>query len=289
MSAVRDGSSAPGFRVEEGLCDLKQPVQAAPYKVGQTAAVPESAHEESDHKIQTVPPFGNAAAAQRDIDIVPEPGGERDVPPAPKFLDGEGEVGTLEVGHQVDAEQLGAAYGYVGVAGKIAVDLYGEHDCGDDKHKSHIGVRIVIYLVDYAGKDVGDHQFLEIAPGHQFQAVGRVRVGEGALFLILRQQAVGSADGPGQKLREERHEERIVAEMPFRLALAAVDVDQVTHGLEKIERDARGEQDLQSDGLHVQPSRVDQRVQTPYGGPGGLVEEQDQHERQDSCKETAPF
>lgn len=60
--------------------------------------------------------YGGAAATQRDIDVIAEPCGERDMPTPPKLRYVATEIGYIEVAHQSDTEQLSRAYGYVGIA-----------------------------------------------------------------------------------------------------------------------------------------------------------------------------
>ena len=93
------------------------------------------------------------------------------MPPAPEFSDGEGEVRTFEVGHQIDAKQLSTADRDIRITRKIAVDLDGKHQSRHDKDKSNVGLGIVIDPIDRESEYIGDHELLEIPPDHQFQAV----------------------------------------------------------------------------------------------------------------------
>ena len=79
------------------------------------------------------------------------------MPAAPKFPDGEREVGAFEICHQIDAKQLGTAYGDIGITGKIAVNLYRKHDCDNDKDQSHIGIYVIVYFIDNCGEYVRNH------------------------------------------------------------------------------------------------------------------------------------
>ncbi len=116
MPAAFDGDAVPCLWEQQRLRNLQQTVQTAPDDVGQAASVPEPAHQKCDHQIQAVTPFRHPVAAERDIDIVSEPCGERNVPAAPELLDRKGEVGAFEIGHQIDPEQLGTADGNIRVA-----------------------------------------------------------------------------------------------------------------------------------------------------------------------------
>ena len=143
----------------------------APDEEGQGTAVPEAADQKGDKQVETVADPPGAAAAQRDVNIVPKPSGEGDVPTAPKFLYGKGEVRTPKVCRQLHAEQSGTADGNVRIAGKVAVDLDGIHHGGDDKDQSHIAAAVVVHLVDGHGKGIRDHQFLKVSPSHLLQPV----------------------------------------------------------------------------------------------------------------------
>ena len=75
MSAMFDIHAFSCLRVEPCLYDLQQAVYASPQNIGQAAAVPETAHQESNEQIQTMSPFGHSVAAQRNVYIVPKPCG----------------------------------------------------------------------------------------------------------------------------------------------------------------------------------------------------------------------
>lgn len=142
--------------------------------------MPETADQKSDKQVDAVPDPPSTTAAKRNINVVPKPGGEGDVPAAPKFFHGKGEVGAPKVRPKFYAKKCGAADGNIRIPGKVAVDLDGVHHRGNDKDQSHITVAVVVHLVDRHGKGIGDHQFLKIAPDHQFQTIGCAVVVEAA-------------------------------------------------------------------------------------------------------------
>ena len=77
--------------------------------------------------------------------------------------------------------------------------------------------------------------------------------------------------------------------MPFCLDLATIDIDQIAHGLEEVEGDSGGEQDLHGDWVYGQAAGFDQQIDTVYDGSGGLVEEKYQHKGKDAAQEAAVF
>ena len=76
-------------------------------------SVPESANRPDNEYVPDDFPFSGAASSQREINVVPEPGHQRDVPSAPELRDAAGEIREIEVLHQADSEQAGTADGDV--------------------------------------------------------------------------------------------------------------------------------------------------------------------------------
>ena len=88
-------------------------VEGPPREEGPIRAVPKARDEEDDEGVANALEGGATAAAKGDVEVVAEPGGQRDVPPAPELRDVAREVRVAEVGHQADAEELGATDGDV--------------------------------------------------------------------------------------------------------------------------------------------------------------------------------
>ena len=88
-------------------------------------AMPQSAQKHGDNEIDILPNLPFTVAAQRDIKIVPQPAGERDVPPTPELRYGSGLIGRVEVGVEMKSQQQGNADGHVAISREVAVDLQG--------------------------------------------------------------------------------------------------------------------------------------------------------------------
>ena len=94
--------------VPQGLFDdVQQTMSEAPQQEGPGCTVPDATEHEDDQDVEDPSPELHAAAAEGDVDIVAEPGGEGDVPAAPEFLQVERLVGETEVLFQRDAEVRG--------------------------------------------------------------------------------------------------------------------------------------------------------------------------------------
>lgn len=133
--AGRGQVPSPGDRLQVPavfLCEQQRQevegVERSPDEEGPVGAVPEAAHQKDYEGVADAHHQGAAAASQRDVEVIAEPGGEGDVPPPPELCDVAREVGVGEVAHQVDAEEAGGTDGDVGVAGEVAVDLKGEEE-----------------------------------------------------------------------------------------------------------------------------------------------------------------
>ena len=153
-------------------------MNASPGDEGPIGPVPEPGDEEDDEDVADGLGLGDARSAEGDVEVVSEPGGEGDVPTPPELGDVAGEVGELEVGHQLEAEELGGADGDVGVSGEVPVDLEGEEDGPEDEGRAGERLGVVETHVDVGRTGVGHDDLLEHAPEDEAHAVAPLLVGE---------------------------------------------------------------------------------------------------------------
>ena len=85
--------------------------------------VPEPCEAPDDKKVPNQLPLRAPAAAERDVHIVPEPGGQTHVPPAPEIRDGVCHVGVVEIFGQRKAKQERQPQRQIGVAREVKIDL----------------------------------------------------------------------------------------------------------------------------------------------------------------------
>lgn len=90
-------------------------VQEAPDDKRPVGAMPESADSEGHHEVQVPARLGNPVSAHGIIDIIPELGGQRDMPAAPEFRDRFGVIRIVEILHQPEPEDPSRADGDVGI------------------------------------------------------------------------------------------------------------------------------------------------------------------------------
>ena len=180
----------------------------------------------------------------------------------------------MEVFHQSESQHTGHADGDEGVAGKVAVNLEGEEQRGHKIGAAVVHRDMVEHGIDIESAAVGKGEFHKIAPGHQPQAAQRTGVVKPMVLAKLRQQVVGTFYRAGHQLREERHEEGVGGEVAFNRCRAAIDVDGVTQSLERVERDAHGEQQAKFGERHAEAHGIEGRLYV--GGQELVVFEQEE-------------
>ena len=111
-------------------------VVRAPGDEGPVGAVPETRQQEDDEGVAHHLGLRDTAAAQGNVDVIPEPSRQRDVPPAPELGDVAAEIRHVEVAHQLDPEKLRRSDGDVRVAREVAVNLESEEDGREQKRAS---------------------------------------------------------------------------------------------------------------------------------------------------------
>ena len=213
--------------------------------------MPEAAQEEDYEGVPYDFRLAAPAAAKRDVDVVAEPRCEGDMPAAPEFRDVAAQIRYLEILYQPDAEKLGASDGDVGIAREVAVNLEGEEYGPQQVYVPRQAVGVRENVVDVFGTLVCDHYFLEVSPKHLPEAVGGQRIIEVAFFPELREEVRRPLDGTCDKLGEETHVGEELDYVTRVRYLAAADIDRVADGLEGIETDSHGENELEEQPVRV--------------------------------------
>ena len=237
-------------------------------------AVPETAQEENDESVPYNFRFRDAAAAQRDINIIPKPSRQGNVPTAPKLRNVAAEIRHVEVPHQLYAEQLGCAYGNVGIAREITVNLEGEKD-GSKKQSASCLFRVSREnFVHIHSAIICYHYLLEQAPKDLTHTVNGCVIVEFALLQELRQEVRRTLDRAGNQLREKRDEGKKGNNVCCGLYLPSVNINGITQGLESVERNAYGENHFQQ-----QPIRGNMKQLRKLGDKKVVILEDGQNQK----------
>ena len=84
-------------------------VHTAPEDEAQASSVPQATEEHRDEEVEIGAQATTTTAPEWYVEVVPQPGGERDVPASPELGDGGGAVGRVEVDIEAEAEPEGYA------------------------------------------------------------------------------------------------------------------------------------------------------------------------------------
>ena len=195
-----------------------------------------------------------AVTAQGNVQVIAPPTGKADVPTAPEFRGALCLVRAVEVLRQAESHEEGNADGDVRVSGKVCVNLQRVGEEGNQVFKAgeqerrienavHEVCREVVAQDNLFGKTVQNPEH-----GHAESPAG-----EEILLVELRNELVGTHNRACDELREECEVESEVENVFDGLDFSAIDVDAVTHRLEREERNAHG-----------QNNRIDERMRVEH-------------------------
>ena len=113
----------PGLDIDHLLHQKQTGEHQAPEHKGPGRTVPQA--REHPHEEDVSEPLGLAhpAAAQGDIQVIPEPAAQGHVPTPPELLNGAGEEGIVEILREFEAEDPAQADGHIGITGKVKVNI----------------------------------------------------------------------------------------------------------------------------------------------------------------------
>lgn len=98
-------------------------VENTPNNKVQAGAVPESADKHRNQEVHVDTRDGDPRATERDIHVVHQPGGKRDMPVSPEFRDVDLEIWPIEILRYLYAKQPRGTYGNIGIGRKIRIDF----------------------------------------------------------------------------------------------------------------------------------------------------------------------
>ena len=211
-------------------------MQHAPKDEIPGSPMPQTAQKHGDNKVGVLAYLTFTVAAQRDIEIIAQPTGKRNMPTTPKLCNGCRLIRRVEVHIKMEAQQQGNADSHIAVPGEVAIDL---ERIAVNAHKvfhARIQSRIIEDALHKVDADiVRDNRFLEQSAYNQEDAPAEHLSGDEQRTADLRDKVACAHDRPCHQLREERYVERIVQQIGEGRYLLAIHINRVTQRLESEE------------------------------------------------------
>ena len=158
------------------------------------------------------------------------------MPPPPEFRNGLRTVRRIEVLREHESEHQAEADRHVRVAAEVEIDLERVGDRTVPGVKTAQVARVERGVRDLAAR-IRQQDLLRHAEHEERRAAREFLPGQRAFTELVR-DVLESDDRTCDELREHRNVAGIVDEVRDDLCIAAVDVDHVTHALERVEADA---------------------------------------------------
>ncbi len=166
------------------------------------------------------------------------------MPASPVFGDTARDVGVVEVLQEFESEDGAESDRHVGVPAEVVVDLEGiANRSKPGGHAVQLVDRLGKHFVGYSSQRVGEEHLLGEAHDEAFHAVGDFLEVHRAMLNLVGYVVVFD-DRSCHQLREEGDVECEFVDILLRLDFLEIDVHDVADGLEGIERDTDGHDDL---------------------------------------------
>ncbi len=196
--------------------------------------MPETAQH---HRGQQIESAAHAVAAERDVDVVADPGAQAHVPAPPELLQVRRPVRPVEVLRHAQIHRLRQADRHVAVAREIVVDPPALQDRQrHHQRRGRIG-RLVedLHVLD---QEIGNADLLEQTANDPSDSGPPLLGGRVVELIELRNEVREALDRAGRQGREENREHREVGRPANRLATVHPHFVEIVDELEGEERDA---------------------------------------------------
>ena len=233
----------------------RKTMQGAPQHKCPRRAVPEAAQQEGDEQVAQGPSRAPAVATQRNVQIIAEPAGQRDVPAPPEVLYIRGLVGGIKVPRQMDIEEQRTAYGHVAVAGKVKVELERIGDALQGSFQKGQGACLIEAIVHDGGEIVGNEDFFGKTYAQDEQAVVDIFPVNTVVTTVeeLRHHFLMMDNGAGNELRKEADKAAVVQEaLMGGVMFLGIYIGKIGNLLKGEEADADGKHDAAQGKIGVQ-------------------------------------
>lgn len=165
--------------------------------------MPEAAEEHDDHEIAVGSSGPLAVSAEGDVEVIAQPGRERNMPAAPEFGDAGGFIGRIEIFDELETEHEAQPDRHVGISREVEVNLKGVAQGAKPCVRPDSGMSVEREIGDFAHA-VGDEDFFGEAEAEENDPAAEFfqRV---VPPIHLRLQVLEANDGTGDEMGELRN------------------------------------------------------------------------------------
>ena len=223
--------------VKELFKDKQYPVIKTPQHKGQRGAVPKTGQQPDYQHVENPSPLSHTVPAHRDIHIVPEEGGQRDVPAAPEPGDRDSGIWVIEVFEVMEAHHAAHTDRHVGITAEIKENLHrirrNRNPCADS---AVVGGCVSKQCIHRRRHGIRDKHFLRQTYDKPAKTGGEFGESLGAVDKFVGNGFI-TDDRTGNKLRETAQICAEEQDIILHRHISPVDVDDIRHDLEGVERD----------------------------------------------------
>ena len=214
------------------LDNQKKAMVQAPDHKGPTGAMPEAAEKKNSDQVEIGTGRGSAGAAKWKVEIITKPGGQRDMPAPPKFPDGLGYIGIVEIFRKMKSKHPAKTNGHIRIPGKVIINLQGICQGPEPGQRSRqVMGRNRKEIVRTLAQDIGNQRLFGQSDNKTADTDGQVRA-IGAPFMQPFCYIMVTDNGSGDELGKKRDIQGYVNGILLHLNFAAIQVNHIGHGLE---------------------------------------------------------
>ena len=126
INVLQDMRSLQQPAVHQLLCHQQDRKAQPPQNKVPACPVPQTGQHPDNENVPQPFCLRYAVSAERNIDVVPEPGAEADMPAPPEFGDGAGDIRVVEILLKPETENSAESDCHIAVAGKVKIELQGK-------------------------------------------------------------------------------------------------------------------------------------------------------------------
>ena len=235
----------PGKRHPELMGCKRNAMHHSPkYKIPRSA-MPQAAQEHGNDEIGILANFPLPVASQRNIKVIAQPAGKRNMPPPPKFRNGSGLIRRIEIDIEMEAQQQGNADSHITVTGEVAINLQGiainTYQILHPRIKSRI-IKNTLYKVN--ADIVRYNRFLEEPTHDEEDSTSEHLIGDKQRAADLRNEITGTYNRTRHQLGKERNIKSIIQQTGQRRYLATVHIYRIAQRLKSEKRDAHRKENI---------------------------------------------